>query len=335
MKNVYRLLKLNRFIKSNRIKNLGIYLLHSLGKRYFAVFLDPVVACNLRCRMCYFSDDTIRKAKQGRALTDEEVQKIANAFFHRTLKLQIGCGAEPSLFPHNKEIIRLAKEKKIPYISMTTNANRFKENDWKELLKSGLDEVTLSLHGIKKETYEYFMTNASYEAFLSSLETLTTLKKEYPAFKIRLNYTVNVDNLQELSSLFETFKPFNFDILQIRPIQQLGDTTYHNFSWDTIIEQYDQIITKLRNESLMRQVTFIAPSKNDLTKKNNVDSGITDSTYFYISSGTCWENDFDLNTDTYESYSKRTHLGRKLLLKVFRSNKRRRNSKKNLNYQIQ
>jgi MoaA/NifB/PqqE/SkfB family radical SAM enzyme len=334
MNKVYALVKFNRFIKSQRIKQLGIYLLHTLRKRYFAVFLDPVIACNLRCKMCYFSDDSVRKAKLSRPFTIDEVEKVAHAFFHRALKLQIGCGAEPSLFFHNKEIIRLAKEKRIPYISMTTNANHFKENDWEELLEAGLDEVTLSLHGVNKDTYEYFMTNASYETFLHSLKILTELKKKYPAFKIRLNYTVNRDNLHELSSLFDTLKNFSFDILQIRPIQQLGDTAYNNFSWDTIIEQYDNVIGNLRKEAVARRITFISPSKKDLTKVENDNDNIVQSTYFYISPKTCWQDDFDLNTDTYDSYAKRTHLGKKLLREVFRKNKPTGHSIRNLNYEV-
>jgi MoaA/NifB/PqqE/SkfB family radical SAM enzyme len=61
MKNIYFLFKVNRLIKSFRIKSLGIYFLHLFGKRYYGIFLDPVYACNLRCRMCYFSDEEKRK----------------------------------------------------------------------------------------------------------------------------------------------------------------------------------------------------------------------------------------------------------------------------------
>ena len=53
---VYKLLKLNRKIKNYRIKFIAIWLLHVLNKRYLAVNLDPVLACNLRCKMCYFTD---------------------------------------------------------------------------------------------------------------------------------------------------------------------------------------------------------------------------------------------------------------------------------------
>lgn len=334
MRNIYSLLKLNRYIKNIRIKYLGIFLLHIFRKRYYAIFLDPVLACNLRCKMCYFSDEEQRKTIVGRSLTSDEVNKIADTFFHRALKLQIGCGAEPSLYSGNKEIIHLAKEKKVPYIAFTTNGNRLKKENWRELLAEGLNEVTLSLHGVYKESYEFFMVNGSYETFISSLQSLTELKTEYPDFSIRINYTVNEDNIDELASFFEIFDNYQIDILQVRPIKNMGNTEYNEFSWNAIVEKYYSSIEYLRKEAKNRNITFIAPLKEDLTKEENESNGLFESTYFYISSKTCWQDDFNLEQDTYESYAKRTHLGRKLFLKVFESNKNRKKDKENLNYNI-
>lgn len=81
MKNIYFLLKINRYVKNIRIKNPGIFLLHLLGKRYIAIFLDPVYACNLRCCMCYFSDDGKRKTMPHGKLKQEELRRLADAFF--------------------------------------------------------------------------------------------------------------------------------------------------------------------------------------------------------------------------------------------------------------
>ena len=332
--NIYFLLKINRYIKSVRIKNLGVFFMHLLGKRYIGVFLDPVYACNLRCRMCYFSDDEKRKTLPQGMFKKEDISRLADAFFNRALKLQIGCGAEPSLFPHNKELILLGKEKKVPYISMTTNANLYKEKEWRELIAVGLDEVTLSLHGVTRQTYEYFMAGASYAAFHSSMQILTNLKKEFPNFRLRINYTVNKDNLQELPFFFETFGSYRFDILQIRPIQKLGNTAYNDFAWDAIYTQYDSIIEKLKTECFQNHITFIAPSKHDLIKTGNADEALTDSTYIYISPKICWKEDFDLQTDTYDLYAKRNHLERKLLTKIFQRKRSVQNAKKHLNYEI-
>ena len=74
-RNIYNILRLGTQIKSRRLKLLGIWLFHVLGKRYIGVFLDPVLACNFRCKMCYFSDEEKRKSLRG-TLKYEEIEAM-------------------------------------------------------------------------------------------------------------------------------------------------------------------------------------------------------------------------------------------------------------------
>jgi molybdenum cofactor biosynthesis enzyme MoaA len=284
--------------------------------------------------MCYFSDPEYRKKMKGK-FEQDDLPKLAKAFFKRVLKLQIGCGAEPSLYAHNNEIIRLAKQYRIPYISMTSNANLFNSRDLWELAASGLDEITLSLHGVTKESYEYFMTNGSYEKFLNALETLTAVKEKYPAFKVRINYTVNNDNFKELISFFDCFAPYKFDILQIRPIQEIGNSEYNIFSWNALRDAYDDVISKLRQDCAERGIVCITPSKNDLENHDEVsDASIVESTYCYISPQYIWKKDFNIQEDTFNSYSKKHHLGRRLFKNIFSKKRQINDRRQKLNYTI-
>ena len=95
--NYYRLLKLNGIIKNQRIKFLGLFLLHKLGRRYLAVNFDPVMACNLRCKMCYFTDADYVKKLKG-IFKKEELPTLSKAILDRAIKLQVGCGTEPTLY---------------------------------------------------------------------------------------------------------------------------------------------------------------------------------------------------------------------------------------------
>lgn len=333
MKNIYFLLKLNQLIRSSRMKSLGIYILHVMKKRYLGIFIDPVLACNLRCRMCYFSDPEKRKTMRG-SMNKEDLPKLADALFHRALKLQIGCGAEPSIFPYNKELVLLGKQKKIPYISMTTNANLFSEKDWWELADAGIDEFTLSVHGVRKESYEYFMTGASYDKFLTALNTLTSVKQKYPQLKIRLNYTINKDNLDELADFFDIFGNYKFDILQLRPIQPMGDTDYSNFSWEEIYDKYDRIIEKLKIKCKEKGITCIAPGKRDLVREQRGNTTVVEKTYCYVNPRFIWRPGFDPNTDTYESFARKNHLGRMYFKSIFQNKKSTEDENRRLNYEL-
>ena len=96
--NVYRLL---RFIGIGRIpdslKVFGVWLMYVSRRRMAAVFIDPVMACNLRCRMCYFSDPEKRASMSG-TMADEELDQLERSMLPYAVKMQIGCGAEPTLY---------------------------------------------------------------------------------------------------------------------------------------------------------------------------------------------------------------------------------------------
>lgn len=175
---------------------LGLWVFHVLGKRYIGIFLDPVLSCNLRCRMCYFSDEEKRKSLKG-SFRYEEMEVIARKLFHRALKLQVGCGAEPTLHKDFVKVIALGKKYQVPYISLTTNGNLLTRELLFEAVESGLDELTLSAHGFTRETYERLMTNADFERFTELLANVAEVKKRYPQFKLRINYTINNDNFVE------------------------------------------------------------------------------------------------------------------------------------------
>jgi len=283
--------------------------------------------------MCYFSDPEKRKTMKG-VFKKEDLQNISNALFHRALKLQIGCGAEPSLFQYNKELVLLGKQSKIPYISMTTNANLFSYNDWHELTQAGIDEFTLSIHGVNKESYEYFMQGASYEKFIESMEILTAIKEKNPKLKIRLNYTVNKDNLEELQTFFDIFDHYKFDILQLRPIQHLGDTDYKEFSWEEIYNRYDLIIAKLKKQCHDRGIIFIAPGKADLLRETRDNSPIVRMTYCYISPRHVWRSDFNPVTDTYESYAKKRNFTKTYFKNIFNFKNSTEEKGGQLNYEL-
>jgi len=331
--NIYFLLKLNQWAQSSFIKQLGIFILHIARKRYLGIFMDPTLACNLRCKMCYFSDSEKRKTMKGN-FKKEDLSKIAGALFHRALKLQIGCGAEPSLFQYNKELILLGKQYKIPYISMTTHANLFSNDDWQELTNTGINEFTLSIHGVTKESYEYFMTGASYEKFLNAMKILSAIKEVHPKLKIRLNYTINKDNLEELQTFFDVFGEYKFDILQLRPIQLLGNTEYKHFSWDEIYNRYDPIIEKLKKQCKDRGITCIAPGKADLLREARGNSPVVEMTYCYINPRYIWRSDFSPDTDTYESYAKKKQLSKTYFKNIFHSKKSVEDESRRLNYEL-
>ena len=302
--NIYKLLQLNRKIKNHRIKFLGLYILHNMNRRYLAVNLDPVLACNLRCKMCYFTDEDYVKKLKGK-FKDGEIERVAETVFSRALKLQVGCGTEPTLYKKLPELIALGKKYKVPYISLTTNANLLTEEKIEALLKAGLNEFTISLHGVTKESYENFMKKADYEKFHAAFNAFKKLKQTYD-FKVRINYTFNKDNFHELEDFFNHFDGGSFDILQIRPIQKIGNTEYNNFDISSLKDDYSRIIKVISNNCKVNNIILMAPNSIAKLANNNEASFIFDYTFCYVSPISFWKEGFNWKEESFNDFSKKT-----------------------------
>jgi MoaA/NifB/PqqE/SkfB family radical SAM enzyme len=305
MDQIYRLIRLNKLISNHRAKFGSVLIAHVLKIRHLFVRFDPVMACNLRCTMCYFSNDEYKDQIRG-VFTEKEVERIASLFFSRTLQLVIGCGTEPTLFRNFPELVRIAKGYKIPYVGFTSNGQLLTEPDIERLIRFGLDEITLSVHGITPETYSHFMVNSSYDRFHEVLRLLQEMKKksksEIP--HIRLNYTVNPDNLDELRSFFEVFGSYEIRTLQVRPIIDFVGT-YRNLLRIEDIPKYNMIVGQLTTECKKRGILFLANKHDPRYQEKNYNSVILQAVRRHITPQVVWRPDFDWKNESYDDYCRR------------------------------
>ena len=323
---------------------MGILALHVLRRRYINMFFDPTLSCNLRCRMCYFSDPETRKEMHG-CFTEEDIQAIAHSLFYRVLRLQIGCGAEPTTFKYLDETISLASECGVPHISMTTNGQLLTLDKLKRLVGHGLDEIILSAHGLSESVYEDMMPNAKFAQFLLTLENLKTIKAEHSQLKIRLNYTINADNIQDLALLPKIFSELKPNVIQLRPIQKIGESDYNNFSMEQILQLYDEYVKPAVKFCEDNGITCIYPQRENLMSighkdnaVNHVNSVIEMLPCFQLSPFNGWKEKIDPYHETFEDYCRRTNRVKFMLNLLFgrvdSEHKEEEGTTKALNYQI-
>jgi len=318
IKDFYKLLKLNKLVKNHRVKFLALLLADILGIRYLGVRFDPILGCNLRCKMCHFSNPEWREKNQG-AFNQEEVSRIAELFFDNTFQLYIGCAAEPTLYKNFTDLVKLGKDYKVPFVGFVTNGQLLNEEHIRDFIDYGLDELTLSMHGVNKETYENFMVNASYQNFKKLLASIDKIKAETNSKLpgVRLNYTVNPDNLDELQYFFDEFGEYNISTLQVRPIMDLGDTVYKNKDMTPFISKYQEIINKLHDKCQERNITFMANRLDPTYSEFNYSGVILDYVRRYISPQIVWQKGFDWKNENYKEYCKRIEWRKELFKNIF------------------
>jgi len=339
--NFYKILKANQLIKNHRVKFLGLWLFNMLNKRYLSIQFDPVLACNFKCKMCYFTDKEALKKLKG-IVKKEDLELIADRVFKNTLVLQIGCGAEPTLFKHNLEILELAKKYKVPYIKMVTNGNLLSKQDIETYSNNGLNEIILSMHGVHQSSYENFMARGSYEKFREVLQYITEEKATNKDFKLRINYTFNEDNFEELNDFFEIFGNYKIDTIQLRPIDKIGNTEYNNFSLKKIENRYAEVIGLFKAEAEKRGINLLAPNKiirEDVTintLKNKADNSyLLHYVNCYISPDYFWKDNYDFRQQSFSEWKKENNWHAQLFRNIFISKRKLQNLNRNiLNYTV-
>lgn len=317
--NVYNILKYFSRIGGNRLKLAAILCAHLCRRRYVGVFMDPVLACNLRCRMCFFSDKSQSVNMRGQRINDGQIKSISRILLPRCIKLQLGCSAEPTLYTHLPELIAAAKRARVPYISITTNGQLLTPSLLKKYIDAGLNEVTMSVHGFTPKTYEYLMNGAKWENFTAAIDTLKKAKRDYPNLKVRINYVANDMNTPELTRIWDVLDGLKPDILQIRPVQRLGNTDYNNFDLSQLKDEYSNTIEPIKLKCKNCGITCIAPTLENLTlvNRNNpwMSKRMEELTYYYVAPNSSNHPEMDLNeksNDSFANYHKRVKTVQKL-----------------------
>lgn len=334
-----------RLVTSGRmpswLKLAGLAGMLAMRRRVIGVFLDPVNGCNLRCRMCYFSDEVKRRQMVGR-MTEGELDDVERILFPYALKLQIGCGAEPTLDNRLVTIVERGRKAGVPFISLTTNGQLIADGrvDILALCRAGLDEITLSMHGTRRETYEYLMPGASYDKFGRLVAMLEDARRQFPSFKIRINFTVNSMNVDDLcdSSFWDLWTTSGPDILQLRPVQKIGESQWNDFDLSRLLSTYDTAIGRIMEEARRRGITVIGPTREQIEQvagaQDAASAIIEDISYCYVAHDSFYKPDFDPSTNTFPGYHRRHRTIQHLLRSIFTDRSRRAHTSKKLNYTV-
>jgi MoaA/NifB/PqqE/SkfB family radical SAM enzyme len=233
--------------------------------------------------------------------------------------------------------VALAGKYKVPFTGVVTNGQRLDEQLFGKLTGAGLDEIVISLHGVYRNTYERFMVNASYEKLHNALEIISSKQgKNAKKPALRINYTVNHDNLTELAAFFTVFGKYPIKTLQIRKMFNLGNTDYQIKDFSDLSREYNEILEILSNACHMRGITLLAgKSITSPMSGNQSGSGILPLILRHIRPQKVWQPGFLWEQETYRQYCKRIKWRGKLLKSVIKGMKNATNGERHLNYEVE
>ena len=175
--------------------------------------------CNLTCEHCWNAHYWLA----GQDLNLAALHRLESEVLPTAASVQYTCLGEPFLYKHFKKVLELIKIHGTPYSKIITNAQAINPDMARLVLESGLKELTFSVDGATKETYERIRRGASYERLISTLDLLFHLKQEMKLEEPFFTFNVvvmeqNLDELEEiviLASKYMVTQVFFFNLFGI------------------------------------------------------------------------------------------------------------------------
>ena len=153
------------------------------------VDIESTNLCNMTCPMCYRHGNEWDQQLMNWNLYKKIVDECAK---NKCYSIRLSWRGEPMLHPKVVDMICYAKQKGIKEISLISNGLGLTEETSRELIKSGLDWLTISFDGLG-ETYEKIRKPAKFDEAVHRLQTLQDLKKKLgskkPVLKIQSIWT--------------------------------------------------------------------------------------------------------------------------------------------------
>jgi MoaA/NifB/PqqE/SkfB family radical SAM enzyme len=157
--------------------------------------------CNSNCRLCPVGLG-IKGPEKG-FLKFDVFSKVINEASEYLTTILFADWGEPFLNSNIFNMIKYAEAKRI-ITRASSNLLWFKsEGDLKELLDCGLSFLTISLHGVSRETYDAYQPNKNFQAVVEKIETLVSLKKQFKRKKpiIDLAFAITRKNQHEIEKM--------------------------------------------------------------------------------------------------------------------------------------
>ena len=141
-------------------------------KRYFYptdIVIEPIAGCNINCIACP-ANELKRKTGMMSYSVFKKILKIIHPKY-----IDLFFMGEPFLNPDIFKMISYATKNNI-FVKINTNCTTL-ERDYKKILKSGLNIITLSLDGLTQNTISIYRKGANVDEILSGINKLCYARK--------------------------------------------------------------------------------------------------------------------------------------------------------------
>ena len=147
------------------------------------VLIEPVSSCNLKCPMCFQSDNSfIKKEYMGKMNPDLFKKIVDECEIGGTKAITFGSRGEPTIHPNFIDFLSYV-EGKFMDLKIITNATKLTEELIHKIFNSNVSQVVFSIDSEKKNEYEQLRKFGKFDQVLENVKLYNEIKKTYKNVK--------------------------------------------------------------------------------------------------------------------------------------------------------
>jgi radical SAM protein with 4Fe4S-binding SPASM domain len=195
------------------------------------LMLEPTNICNLKCPLCPTGAGLLGRKKAS--MNFQHFKKIFDEFAPFIIHLRLWNWGEPLLNLELFKMISYAKKHDV-FVNTSTNSFFLTNENASKLVKSGLDELIVSLDGASEETYSKYRKKGNFSRVVNAMKTLVAekrkLKSKTPS--IKMQFIVMRHNEHEIEKAIKLAEDVGVDTIYFKTVGVMDISVYEP------IEQY-------------------------------------------------------------------------------------------------
>ncbi len=211
--------------------------------------IDPTNICNLECRFCPTGQK--RGSRPQKVMDINLYKSIMNKIGKYLLYVEFCNWGEPLLNKNMSQMIEIAKEYEAQtFLSTNLNVN-LTEKLAEDLVRSGLDRMTISIDGASQKTYEIYRKNGNIDLVFKNIKLLADAKKKLNSKTPHLHWQFLVfkHNEHEIETARQMAKTAG--------VNDIGFTApFCDVSWASTINEYNNYIVKEEPDKKEKEIVF-------------------------------------------------------------------------------
>jgi pyrroloquinoline quinone biosynthesis protein E len=218
----------DKYLKSGRKSESADYLPIKLD-------IENVSRCNFKCKMCQVSE--WHKGKRADDMSFQDFKKIIDEQYGLVeIKLQ-GMGEPLMAGDDFFSMIRYARNKHI-WVRSVTNASLLHLNDnYRNFIDSGINELQVSIDGADKYTFESIRGGSNFQKVKENCQLLNSYCREVGLNLTKMWTVVQQNNIHQLFELVEFASATGFK----SQVFSLDLTDWGQEKWRSIHDRHNQV----------------------------------------------------------------------------------------------